>query len=55
VASAVWPAQVAHSPHGQLLYLKHSFNASSEELVARWSENIVWQSFSAMESYNAHG
>ena len=29
-----------------LLYLKHSFNLSDEELVARWSENIVWQFFS---------
>lgn len=26
-----------------LLYLKHSFNLSDEELVVRWSENIVWQ------------
>lgn len=26
-----------------LLYLKHSFNLSDEELVVRWSENILWQ------------
>ena len=26
-----------------LLYLKHSFNLSDEELVVRWSESIVWQ------------
>ena len=26
-----------------LLYLKHAFNLSDEELVARWSENVVWQ------------
>ena len=26
-----------------LLYLKNSFNLSDEELVARWSENVVWQ------------
>ncbi len=26
-----------------LLYLKHSFNLSDEELVLRWSENILWQ------------
>ena len=24
-----------------LLYLKHAFNLSDEELVARWSENVV--------------
>ena len=28
-----------------LLYLKHSLNLSDEELVIRWSENIVWQFF----------
>ena len=32
-----------------LLYLKNSFNLSDEELVARWSENVVWQFFSGME------
>ena len=26
-----------------LLYLKNSFNLSDEELVQRWSENVVWQ------------
>ena len=25
-----------------LLYLKHAFNLSDEEPVARWSENVVW-------------
>ena len=34
-----------------LLYLKHSFNLSDEELVIRWSENIVWQFFSGMACY----
>ena len=34
-----------------LLYLKHSFNLSDEELVIRWSENIVWQFFSGMAYY----
>ena len=34
-----------------LLYLKHSFNLSDEELVVRWSENIVWQYFSGMAYY----
>ncbi len=29
-----------------LLYLKHAFNLSDEELVNRWSENVVWQYFS---------
>ncbi len=26
-----------------LLYLKHSFNLSDEEVTARWSENVLWQ------------
>lgn len=34
-----------------LLYLKHCFNLSDEELVERWSENVVWQHFSGMEYY----
>lgn len=34
-----------------LLYLKHSFNLSDEELVVRWSENILWQFFSGMAYY----
>ena len=36
-----------------LLYLKHSFDLSDEELVVRWSENIVWQFFSGREYYEA--
>ena len=34
-----------------LLYLKHSFDLSDEELVARWSENVAWQFFSGREYY----
>jgi IS5 family transposase len=34
-----------------LLYLKHSFNLIDEELVVRWSENVLWQFFSGMEYY----
>jgi transposase, IS5 family len=34
-----------------LLYLKHAFNLSDEELVQRWSENVVWQFFSGMTHY----
>ena len=34
-----------------LLYLKNSFNLSDEELVMRWSENILWQFFSGMDYY----
>ena len=34
-----------------LLYLKHAFNLSDEELVERWSENVVWQFFSGMAYY----
>ena len=36
-----------------LLYLKNSFDLSDEELVQRWSENVVWQFFSGMEYYEA--
>ena len=34
-----------------LLYLKHAFNLSDEELVERWSENVVWQYFSGQTYY----
>ena len=34
-----------------LLYLKHAFGLSDEELVERWSENVVWQHFSGQEYY----
>lgn len=34
-----------------LLYLKNSYDLSDEELVARWSENVVWQFFSGLEYY----
>ena len=34
-----------------LVYLKNSFNLSDEELVVRWSENIVWQYFSGLDYY----
>jgi IS5 family transposase len=34
-----------------LQYLKHAFDLSDEELVERWSENVVWQFFSGMEYY----
>jgi IS5 family transposase len=34
-----------------LLYLKHAFNLSDEELVERWSENVYWQFFSGMHYY----
>lgn len=34
-----------------LLYLKHAFNLSDEELVVRWSENVVWQYFSGLDYY----
>jgi IS5 family transposase len=34
-----------------LLYLKHAFNLSDEELVQRWSENVVWQYFSGQVYY----
>ena len=34
-----------------LLYLKHAFKLSDEELVQRWAENVVWQHFSGMTYY----
>ena len=34
-----------------LLYLKHAFKLSDEELVQRWAENVVWQHFSGMAFY----
>jgi IS5 family transposase len=34
-----------------LLYLKHSFNLSDEELCVRWSENVLWQFFSGQTYY----
>jgi IS5 family transposase len=34
-----------------LLYLKHAFDLSDEELVERWSENVVWQFFSGEDYY----
>lgn len=34
-----------------LLYLKHAFNLSDEDVVARWAENVVWQYFSGMDYY----
>jgi IS5 family transposase len=34
-----------------LLFLKHSFNLSDEEVAARWSENVLWQYFSGMTYY----
>jgi transposase, IS5 family len=36
-----------------LLYLKHAFNLSDEELVVRWSENVYWQFFSGMRPLRA--
>jgi IS5 family transposase len=36
-----------------LLYLKHAFNLSDEELVLRWSENLLWQFFSG-QAYDGH-
>jgi IS5 family transposase len=34
-----------------LLYLKHAYKLSDEELVDRWAENVVWQYFSGMTFY----
>jgi IS5 family transposase len=34
-----------------LLYLKHAYNLSDEEVVLRWAENVVWQYFSGQTYY----
>jgi transposase, IS5 family len=34
-----------------LVYLKHRFTLSDEEVCQRWSENIVWQFFSGNAYY----
>jgi len=34
-----------------LLYLKHSFNLSDEDVCERWSESPLWQYFSGSEYY----
>ena len=34
-----------------LLYLKHAFNLSDEDVVSRWAENVVWQYFSGQTYY----
>jgi IS5 family transposase len=34
-----------------LLYLKHSFNLSDEDVCERWSESPLWQFFSGQEYY----
>jgi transposase, IS5 family len=34
-----------------LVYLKHAFNLSDEQLCERWAENVVWQYFSGMDYY----
>lgn len=34
-----------------LLYLKHAYNLSDEEVVERWAENVVWQYFSGQIYY----
>ena len=34
-----------------LLYLKHAYNLSDEDVVDRWAENVVWQYFSGQTYY----
>lgn len=34
-----------------LLYLKHAYNLSDEDVVERWAENVVWQYFSDQTYY----
>ncbi|AAW75195.1 IS1478 transposase [Xanthomonas oryzae pv. oryzae KACC 10331] len=55
-----WPVPVLPLPAAprlpirlmaSLLYLKHAYKLSDEELVERWAENVVWQHFSGMAFY----
>jgi IS5 family transposase len=41
------PIRLMASP----VYLKHSFNLCDEELVIRWSENVLWQFISGVDYY----
>lgn len=34
-----------------LMYLKHTYDVSDKEFVARWTENVQWQYFSGMDYY----
>jgi IS5 family transposase len=34
-----------------LLYLKHAYKLSDDELVGRWAESVLWQHFSGMQFY----
>ena len=34
-----------------LLYLKHAYNLSDEDVVERWAENVVWQYFGGQTYY----
>lgn len=51
VVSAAGRARLPIRLMASLLYLKHAFNLSDEELVARWSENVVWQYFGGQAYY----
>ncbi|MEP6502669.1 MAG: hypothetical protein ABJD97_05035 [Betaproteobacteria bacterium] len=42
MSNAGWPRLPIRLP-ASLPYLRHSVDLSDEELVQRWSENIVWQ------------
>lgn len=42
---------VAQRIADSLKSLKHSFNLNDEEVVVRWSQNVLWQFFSGMDYY----
>jgi len=50
-ASAAGRPRLSIRLMASLLYLKHAFNLSDEEVAERWSENVVWQYFSGQEYY----
>jgi IS5 family transposase len=54
VATGVSPAGRPRLPIRlmcSLVYLKHAFNLSDEQLCERWAENVIWQYFSGMDYY----
>ena len=50
-ASAAGRPRLSNRLMASLLYLKHAFNLSNDEVADRWEENVVWQYFSGQEYY----
>jgi IS5 family transposase len=50
-ASAAGRPRLSIRLMASLLYLKHAYNLSDEDVVARWAENVVWHYFSGQTYY----